>query len=84
MTHLPVTLTAVHVDYPHVPGYLIDCPACEGACHCEEGSAPCVATEHDDDGTYGPEDRAELEGDMREGLALGWLESDVWDAGWEA
>ncbi len=24
-----------HVDYPHQPGYLYDCPACEAQCHCE-------------------------------------------------
>lgn len=31
-----------HVDYPHHPGYLVDCPACEAKCHCTEGSAECV------------------------------------------
>jgi len=29
-----------HVDYPHEPGYLYDCPACEAACHC--AGAACV------------------------------------------
>jgi hypothetical protein len=29
-----------HADYPHTPGYLIDCPACERACHCHD--ATCV------------------------------------------
>lgn len=29
-----------HVDYPHLPGYLIDCPACESRCHCTDGG--CV------------------------------------------
>lgn len=29
----------LHVNYPHEPGYLIDCPACEnGPCEC---SGPC-------------------------------------------
>ena len=38
-----------HADYPHTPGYLADCPACEAACHCtgdptteECASADCV------------------------------------------
>ena len=36
-----------HVNYPHTPGYLPDCPACEYACHCGPGVAagseePCV------------------------------------------
>ncbi len=31
-----------HVSYPHLPGYLYDCPACESRCHCEPGSAECV------------------------------------------
>lgn len=25
-----------HVDYPHEPGYLYDCLACEAECHCGE------------------------------------------------
>jgi hypothetical protein len=31
-----------HVNYPHEPGYLYDCPACESSCHCTPGSAECV------------------------------------------
>lgn len=31
-----------HVEYPHVSGYLIDCPACEARCHCRPGYAECV------------------------------------------
>lgn len=31
-----------HVDYPHEPGYLVDCPACEQKCHCKPGQAECV------------------------------------------
>jgi hypothetical protein len=37
-----------HVDYPHEPGYLYDCLACESECFCEsdavEGGtqAPCI------------------------------------------
>jgi len=43
-----------HVDYPHTPGYLYDCPACEAECFCTPGSAQCVATEHEmsDDAEY--------------------------------
>lgn len=39
----------VHADYPHEPGYLLDCWACEDHCHCgradgepKEGWAACV------------------------------------------
>ena len=32
-----------HVNYPHTPGYLHDCPACESRCHCEgTTNSPCV------------------------------------------
>jgi hypothetical protein len=30
-----------HVDYPHTPGTLYDCPACEAACFCTDG-VQCV------------------------------------------
>ena len=30
-----------HVDYPHTPGTLYDCPACEAACLCT-GGFQCV------------------------------------------
>lgn len=36
-----VSLVA-HADYPHGPGYLVDCPAREAMCHCTPGSAECV------------------------------------------
>ena len=37
-----------HVDYPHEPGYLYDCPACEARCHCEDtDNAECVYHEED-------------------------------------
>jgi hypothetical protein len=33
-----------HADYPHEPGRLYDCYACEhGACTCAEGDAPCMS-----------------------------------------
>jgi hypothetical protein len=31
-----------HADYPHLPGRLHDCPACEARCHCTPGDAECV------------------------------------------
>lgn len=35
-----------HVDYPHEPGRLHDCYACEsGPCVCTVESAPCVSDE---------------------------------------
>ena len=30
-----------HVDYPHTPGTLYDCPACEAGCFCTDSYA-CV------------------------------------------
>ena len=36
-------------DYPHTPGYLHDCAACESACHCAPGADECVfGGEHND------------------------------------
>jgi hypothetical protein len=34
-----------HADYPHLPGRLYDCDACEfGPCECDpETDAPCVS-----------------------------------------
>ena len=32
----------MHADYPHEPGRLYGCPACEAACHCTPGDAECV------------------------------------------
>ena len=32
-----------HVDYPHAPGRLHDCPACKVRCWCEGDDAPCVS-----------------------------------------
>ena len=31
-----------HVDYPHAPGSLYDCGACETECYCDFLKAPCV------------------------------------------
>jgi hypothetical protein len=31
-----------HADYPHLPGRLADCPACQARCHCTPGDAECV------------------------------------------
>lgn len=41
-----------HVNYPHEPGRLYDCPACEARCHCgpevARGEAvPCIWEGHD-------------------------------------
>lgn len=34
-----------HVDYPHMPGTLWDCLACETECHCDPstGFVPCLS-----------------------------------------
>ena len=33
-----------HVNYPHQPGFLYDCPACESECFCtgDPGHTSCV------------------------------------------
>lgn len=31
-----------HADYPHAPGYLYDCVACERECHCDGIGEMCV------------------------------------------
>lgn len=36
------TAEADHSDYPHWPGTLYDCPACEARCYCDADSAECV------------------------------------------
>lgn len=37
-----------HSDYPHHPGYLVGCTACESRCHCDGEAAQCVFEgEHD-------------------------------------
>lgn len=33
----PVNQPVAHVDYPHTPGTLYDCPACEAECFCADG-----------------------------------------------
>lgn len=34
--------TEAHVNYPHEPGRLFDCGACEARCHCKAGEVECV------------------------------------------
>ncbi len=36
-----------HVNYPHYPGYLYDCAACEVMCHCTPGASECVWSGHE-------------------------------------
>ena len=31
-----------HADYPHDPGTLYDCQACEESCYCGVSHSPCV------------------------------------------
>ena len=42
---MPCPLMA-HNEYPHEPGYLYDCEACESSCHCTPGNAECVWSGH--------------------------------------
>lgn len=42
-----MALPLEHVNYPHEPGRLYDCPACESECHCSEvkrlqGETECI------------------------------------------
>lgn len=39
-----------HADYPHEPGTLYDCPACEAVCFCNELAADYSITSEDDEG----------------------------------
>lgn len=39
---------STHVNYPHEPGYLYDCPACENTCHCTPNTAECVWIGHEE------------------------------------
>jgi hypothetical protein len=40
--YIPAATASNHVSYPHLPGRLHDCPACEAQCHCTPGDAECV------------------------------------------
>lgn len=45
-----------HADYPHTPGTLYDCPACESQCFCTEKGidyTPCVYCEGIEDSARG-------------------------------
>src|SRR5688500_18710265 len=35
-------VTLAHADYPHEPGRLYDCAACEARCHCKPGETLCI------------------------------------------
>jgi hypothetical protein len=35
-----------HVNYPHNPGRLYDCEACEASCHCTDDGTECVWSGH--------------------------------------
>lgn len=35
----------IHADYPHTPGSLWDCAACEENCYCRPGQTMCVHCE---------------------------------------
>lgn len=37
-----LTLIPEHNSYPHEPGTLYDCAACESACHCTPGNSECI------------------------------------------
>jgi hypothetical protein len=36
-----------HADYPHNPGTLYDCPACEQVCHCDADDVVTMGDERD-------------------------------------
>jgi len=36
-----------HIDYPHTPGFMLDCYACEmGECQCTDSSSECASRVH--------------------------------------
>lgn len=43
----------MHAGYPHNPGYLHDCPACDAACHCSS-RVPASETECVFEGEHNP------------------------------
>lgn len=42
-------LELIHADYPHNPGRLYDCMACEAECFCLPGETPCVHCQSDEE-----------------------------------
>lgn len=40
--HAARSVLPEHASYPHVPGYLFDCEACEASCHCTPGHTVCA------------------------------------------
>jgi hypothetical protein len=67
-----------HADYPHNPGTLYDCPACEQVCHCDaddvvtlgDDREKCVHCQDDDapefsEGPY-PENDCRADGDAEQ------------------
>jgi hypothetical protein len=42
VTFVPADELRAPVNYPHHPGRLYDCAACEASCHCTPGNAECV------------------------------------------
>lgn len=40
-----------HVNYPHYPGYLYDCPACEVECFCDADAlnSVCIFCSNEND-----------------------------------
>ncbi len=85
---VPLAKLTAHADYPHGPGTLYDCPACELACHCsaddlESGDVACIsgkcqAYSEMVDEYFGP-DALELAHDAYEasGMAGAYLENDL-------
>jgi len=57
-----------HVDYPHTPGHLYDCPACEARCYCTPGNAVCVYEGEHDAGNAAPMSMEDLIATAKEGI----------------
>lgn len=57
--------TIEHVAYPHFPGRLYDCLACEAECFCTPGETECIYEgEHK---TFDPEHTHEVDHETGEG-----------------
>lgn len=50
-----------HADYPHTPGYLIDCSACAAVCHCSD--ATCVSCQNEL-ADQGDDESGEIDGEL--------------------
>jgi hypothetical protein len=61
-----------HADYPHEPGRLNDCPACQAQCHCTAGTTDCVFVGEHTIPAGGPAAETVTDEILRVGQENGW------------